>query len=141
MNLPATTRPDDPSELGYPPTLALEVALKSAPIKNICMDYNLSKEDWDRMRVDPMFLADVMALQEELKKDGMSFRLKARMQSEEFLKESWKIVHDRTGEVPPNVKADLIKATWRVSGLEPTRGEAVGNANAFQININFGGEQ
>lgn len=146
MGVPATVNqfygpvnPDDPALLGYPATLPIEVALQTAPIKRICEAYGISRDQWNALRVHPQFVADVRASHEELKKDGMSFRMKARLQSEELLKKSWSMIHEPFDRVPANVKADLIKFTVRAAGLEvDAKAGATGGGSNLQININLG---
>jgi hypothetical protein len=140
MRVPATiTHPDDPAALGFPPTLPIEVAMRIAPIKEICESYGLSRQDWEDLKCSPMFVQAVGLYREELKKEGMSFKLKARLQSEELLKQSWKLIHSSNDDVPPNVKADLIKATVKWAGLEPRNSpDAASVGTALQININLG---
>lgn len=132
--------PGDPSDIEtYPATLPIEVAMKTAPIKDICEAYGLTQADWDRLKNDPMFIAEVAAYREELKKDGVSFKMKAKLQAEELLKTSWKLIHSHNDDVPPNVKADLIKFTIRAAGLDGSKDQAAaGPQNALQININLG---
>jgi hypothetical protein len=130
--------PDNPAELGYPVTLPIEVALRTAPIKTICEAYGLSREEWEVLRNHPQFVKDVAVAHDELKKEGMSFRMKARLQSEELLKTSWRLIHASNDDVPPSVKADLIKFTIRAAGLEADKGATGGPANNLQININLG---
>lgn len=131
-------RPDNPAELGYPATLPIEVALRTASVKTICDAYGLSESDWDALRHNPRFIADVTAANEMLKKDGMSFKLKARLQSEELLKTSWALIHSSNDDVPPSVKADLLKFTIRCAGLEADPKKDGANTNNLQININLG---
>lgn len=145
MGLPVTdlksflpVNPANPSELGYPVTLPIEIALRTAPIKTICEAYGLSREDWERLRQHPQFVKDVAAANEELKKDGMSFRMKARLQADELLKTSWRLIHSSNDDVPPSVKADLIKFTIRAAGLEADKAANGNQQNNLQININLG---
>jgi hypothetical protein len=70
--------------------------------------------------------------------EGMSFKIKAKLQAEELLKTSWRTIHDQ--HTPPNVKADLIKATMRWAEYDTPPKDAVsvnGQRSAFQINIQF----
>lgn len=141
MNKPLTLSTQvDPATLSYPPTLPLEVALRTAPIKTICEAYGIDKAGWDALRANDMFRADVATYMEELKKDGMSFKLKARLQSEELLKTSWALIHSRNDEVAPATKADLIKFTIRAAGLDGSKDQAANAAptNPLQIQINLG---
>lgn len=130
----------DPAAVGYPPTLPIEIALKTASIQNICEAYNLTREDYEILRNDAQFRADVKRAHEALKEQGMSFKLKAQLQSEELLKTSWKMIHASHAEVPPAVKADLLKFTIRAAGLDGSqeKNSAGGLANNLQININLG---
>jgi hypothetical protein len=137
MNDLDITRPD-PSRLGFPPTLPIEVALRMKPVKDICAAYGIERLRWDALRVDPVFILAVKGYVEALKKEGMSFKLKAALQSEELLVTSWNLIHDKTGDVPPSVKADLIKYTVNAAGLGPSKNvESAGAGNALSINIHL----
>lgn len=138
MSLPTIrAKEGDPAELGWPPTLPMEVAMRSIPLKQLLDDYGLSKQDWDTLRYHPLFIADVSHWMEELKKDDGRFRMKAKLQAEEMLKISWKLVN--SGDTPANVRADLIAKTVRWAGLEPRPGGDGGEAGSgFSIVINMG---
>jgi len=128
----------DPSRLGYPPTFPIEIALAEHPVKEICESYGITKAEWNELRQDQVFLNVVQGYLEELQKDGMSFKLKARLQAEAMLTQSWKMVHDASGNVPPSVKADLIKFTVRCAGLSEEKKDVTGPGGigtALQINI------
>jgi hypothetical protein len=127
-------RPDDPSRLGYPATLPIEIALKVAPIKDICATYGISREMWVSLCADPVFSADY-AKAKELISEGMGFKLKAQLQADALLKKSWELIHDPM--TPSNVRADLIKSTIKWAGHDsPAVSEMTGSG--FSININFG---
>jgi hypothetical protein len=71
-----------------------------------------------------------------LQKDGVSFRIKAKLQAEALLAKSWALIH--SPDTPNTVKADLIKSTVRWAGYEPKQTDGAGaGTNAFQININL----
>ena len=125
----------DPASLGWPPTLPLEIALRENPPSRVCASYGIDAEMWDRLRKDPLFQAAVIRYVDQLKVEGMGFKLKAQMQSEALLNKSWNIIHDP--DTPAAVKADLIKYTWRCSGHDKNNDAGAGMANAFQIQINL----
>ena len=137
---PLAAPSEDPAELGWPPTLPIEVALRVAPNSKICEAYGISRTEWEDIRRQPGFVNAVAAARKELEKEGMSFKMKARLQSEELLKTSWRLIHDASGDVPPSVKADLLKFTVRAAGLDGSKDPAVagGPQNALQINIHLG---
>ena len=127
---------DNPAEVtGYPPSLPIEIALKIATLPELKAEYGFSDEEWAALRYNPLFLADLKSAHEKVK-DGQSFKLKAQLQAEELLTESWKMIHSSAELVPPSVKADLIKSTIRWAGYDnKAAAEAGGQSNAFQINI------
>jgi hypothetical protein len=130
-------KPDDPSTLGFPPMLPIELALRVAPVREICEAYGINRDEFTALANDPLFIKAYATAKEELQKDGMSFRLKAKVQAEELLKKSWALIH--SDHTPSNIKADLIKATVRWAGYEPKANDGPGGVgNAFQININLG---
>lgn len=135
-DLVAAVRPFDPAELGFPPMLPFELAMRVAPVPEICAAYGIDKAGLCKLIEDPLFVQAYNTAREMLQKDGMSFRIKARMQAEELLKKSWALIH--SDSTPTPVKADLIKSTIRWAGYEPKGDGPGGVGNAFQININLG---
>lgn len=129
-------RMKDPAAIGWPPTLPVEIALKTAPMDEIRTAYGYSKDEWAALPRDPVFLADLAAAVTMVKKEGMSFRIKAQLQAEELLKSSWRLIHDENA--PPSVKADLIKATMRWAGYDAKEAVGAGNAVGLNIQINLG---
>jgi cytochrome P450 len=123
----------DPATLGWPPTLPIELALRSAPVKTVCEAYGLSREAWDELRHDPRFVAEVRAAHDMLRKEGMTFRAKAKLQAEELLKSMWTMIHDR--DAPHAVRADLMKFVVKASGLSEEKVGPAQVGNALQINI------
>jgi hypothetical protein len=124
----------DPATLGFPPLLPIELALAESPVKEICESFGIeTKEDFARIIAQPMFQKAYAEAQKMLQQEGMSFRVKARLQSEELLKTSYALIH--SAHTPSNVKADLIKQTWKVAGLEPK--EVATAVVPLQININL----
>jgi hypothetical protein len=138
MSLPVV-KPQNPAEIGaYPPTLPIELALRVDTVEKICEAYGISHDEWLELRADPVFQRDVSEAVKLVKKEGMSFKLKAQLQSEELLKTSWKMIHAPADEVPPSVKADLLKFTVRAAGYAEPAEKAGGMQNALQINIHLG---
>ena len=127
----------DPAIGAYPPTLPVEIVLQTASLKEICQSYGITKLEWDELRVREDFRADVARYKELVKTEGMSFKLKAMLQSEELLKTSWQMIHKNDGSVPASVRADLIKATWRIAGLEPDKNSGAAGGTSLQIQINL----
>jgi hypothetical protein len=124
-------------DLGFSPLLPVELALKTAPVEAIYTSYGLTKDDFTELMTSPAFISAYKDAQALVKEEGMAFKLKAKMQAEEMLKVSWSLVHDK--EVPPSVRADLLKWTSRVAGFEPKNVEQGGPAQQpLNIQINLG---
>lgn len=129
----------DPARLGYPPTLPIELALRERPPKEILGEYGIDQAEWDRIRQEPRFIKALEQAVADMKRDGMGFKVKARLQAEELLKTRWNLIHSPNSAVPPAVKADLIKSTMRWAGFD-NKGEGQGGpvaGAALQINIDL----
>jgi hypothetical protein len=126
----------DPARLGFPPMFPVELAMNAAPLQDVCEAYGVTKDHFEDLIRDPLFVKAFADARESLAKDGMSFKVKAKLQAEELLKESWKLIHDTS--IPASVRADLIKSTVRWAEYEPKPSQNSGiTGNAFQININL----
>ena len=127
----------NPAENAFPFTLPVEVALNEYPVSEICESYGISMEQYGRLSKSDAFIRALNNAKEMLVKEGMSFKVKAKLQAENLLTTSWGLIHDvRT---PHNVRADLIKSTIRWAGYEAQ--DANGNVGSgFSININFSRE-
>lgn len=134
----------DPTTLAWPPTLPIELALKTASPVELQLEYGYDDQEWAVLRHNPTFLKELAGACELVRQEGMSFKLKAKLIAEEQLKQVWKMVHQSHDVVPPVVKAKLIELTARWAGFDPrTNGEggpAAGplNANSLNIQINLG---
>jgi hypothetical protein len=141
--LPATVPehviPADPSGIAlYPHTFPIEVALQTAPIQQICASYGITHAEWQRLRVHPVFVADVRNAYEALKKDGARFRIKAGMQAEALLGTIWKFIHAPPAEnVPPSVKADLAKFVVRAAGYDASQASGAAAAATLAPTLNI----
>ena len=132
----APVKPSDPSRLGYPVTLPIEIAMRTSSTRMVCEAYGITEEEWDIIRFDPTFLADLQRAVDMLKEEGMSFKVKAKMQAEELLQTSWRMIHNPM--TPPAVAADLVKSTMKWAGHDVPAAQQVGAGNGFSININLG---
>jgi hypothetical protein len=129
------SKPENPAEIGYPATLPIEIALNLAPVSEILNTYKIKRSEWKNIQNEPLFIEELRNAKELLSKEGMSFKMKAKLQSEELLRTSWQLIHSSL--VPPNVKADLIKSTVRWAGYEAQAQQVTGTGVGFSININF----
>jgi len=140
---PLTILDSDPAKIGWPPTLPIEIALREQTPKEICAAYGIDRAEWQRLCADPVFGAAVQKAADMLQKEGMSFRVKAQLQSEELLRTSWGLIHSPNDQVAPSVKADLIKFTVLAAGLDASIEQkangalGAGAGPGLQINIHL----
>ena len=105
----------------------------------ICEEYNFTEQFYERMVQDVGFLGKVAALQKELsEKDGATFQLKAKLQAEVLLDESFKMA--MSGDVDSRVRAKLIADTVRWAGFDKS-GASPDGTGGFSININLNGKR
>lgn len=129
----------DPSRLSWPATLPIELALKTAAPADLRDHYGFDDDEWAALRNHPVFLSELAAACELVKQEGMSFKLKCRLQAEGMLETNWRLVHAPTSEVPAAVKARLMETTFRMAGYDSKEGIGnVGSHLAIQINFNGG---
>lgn len=122
---------------GFDPRLAYELALEMDTPTNVFGRYGYGREEAVRVMGTPGFIATVKKYRDEIVTGGVSFRLKAKIQAEDLLTHSYEMATDP--EVPPAVRADLIKWTARVANLEPKdKGEGGAAGAGFTLNISFG---
>jgi hypothetical protein len=144
MDLPALID-KNPTELGFPPMLPVELALGNGTPKQLLEEYGLNQDDWERLKLNRVFLQACKEARDMAASEGGSFRMKAKTMAEVLLKD----IHEMAAEtdpnrVPSNVRADLLKFVVRIAGLDASidqKGAAAGKGvSAVQaiININLG---
>ncbi len=129
--------PSNPAKIeAFPPTLPIEVALRVAPVPDIFRAYGLGKADFERITRDPSFIVALEECVEELRDPKKSFRMKARLQAEALLTNSWDLINAPNAVVSPQVKAGLIQATWKAAGVDGGEKQVQKRPGAaLQINI------
>ena len=115
------------------PRLVIDYVL-GASKESICEEYNIMDHHYERIVRDVGFMGKVAALKKELEKDGATFALKAKLQAEVLLDESFKMSMDK--DVDPRVRAKLIADTVRWAGFDKA-GAAADATGGFNITINL----
>ena len=117
------------------PRVVIDFVL-GASKESICEEYNFTEQFYERMVQDVGFLGKVAALQKELEKDGATFTLKAKLQAEVLLDESFKMAMNQ--DVDSRVRAKLIGDTVRWAGFDKS-GVAPDNTGGFSVTITLNG--
>lgn len=138
--MPAGYKPYSGAELSFDPRIAYEIALGMDKASVIFGKYGVSEERAVQLVRTPAFLATVRRYGDEIREGGVSFKLKAKIQSEDLLSHSYMIATDP--EAPMSVRADLIKWTAKMAGFEPALDKGQGGAvGGFVLNISFAGDR
>lgn len=104
--------------------------------KQAIMDeYQILDHHYERIVRDIGFIGKVAALKKELEKDGATFTLKAKLQAEVLLDESFKMAMNP--DCDDRVRAKLIGDTVRWAGFDKSGGAPDGTGG-FSLTINFG---
>lgn len=115
--------------------LALDVAMGTS-VDAILDAYGLQMHELAQIKQDPLFVQQVGKVKKDLEKEGMTFRMKAQIQAEQYLTNSWDMVHNE--DVDPKVRADLIKSTMRWAGYDaPAGANVAGAGGGFSVVINL----
>lgn len=135
-NLPGLTEVDarNPTELGFPPMLPYELAMKVDTPANICRAYGLTKSDFQILVAHPVFVKAFQEAVEALKVEGMSFKVKARMQAEAYLDTAFRMA--QSPGTSDAVRQKIIADTVRWAGYDK-KAEDAGAGNSFNIMINL----
>lgn len=137
--MPEGYRPASGAELTFDPRIAYELALGVNSAEKVFEKYGMDELEASMLVANPAFAATVKKYQEEVLASGVSFKLKAKIQAEDLLTHSYLIATDP--EAPMAVRADLIKWTARVAGLEPKEDKSSGPAGGFTLAITFAGDR
>lgn len=124
----AASRPE------WDPRLVIDYVL-GASKDAIMEEYNILDHHYERIIRDIGFMGKVAALKKELEKDGATFTLKAKLQAEVLLDESFKMAMNN--DTDDRVRAKLIGDTVRWAGFDKSGGAPDGTGG-FSLTINFG---
>lgn len=139
--LPVGYQKKSAMEMTFDPRLAYELALEMDAPLVVFSKYGFDEDAAREMLLNKPFIATVKKYKEEILESGISFKLKAKIQAEDLLTHSYAMAVDPT--TPPAVRADMIKWTAKVAGLEPTPSKDQGTGGGggqFQLNIQFHGQ-
>lgn len=106
--------------------------------QSIMDEYQILDHHYERIIRDIGFMGKVAALKKELEKDGATFTLKAKLQAEVLLDESFKMAMNP--DCDDRVRAKLIGDTVRWAGFDKT-GMSADATGGFSININLNGKR
>ena len=136
--LPPGYKFHDPANYSFDPRLAYELALGLESPQEVFDRYGYSTDDAVKLLSNKTFIKTIKDYKLEVQENGITFKLKARIQAEDLLSHSYQIATDTS--MPANVRADMIKWTTAVAELGPKRDHSGGGGgSALTLAITFAG--
>lgn len=137
--LPEGYEPESGADLTFDPRIPYVLALGLHKPSEVFAKYGVSDEQARALIANPVFLDTLKRYKDEVTANGISFKLKAKIQAEDLLTHSYVLATNP--EVPAAVRADLIKWTAKMAGLEPSdkKGDGGTGGGGFSLKIVFGG--
>lgn len=117
----------------WPPMLPFELALGLDTVETILDKYGVSQSDYEYISLLPAFRKEIVDHSNIIQKDGVTYRIKAKLQSEMYLDE----VHDiaTNHDYPVAARLDAIKWIGKMADLEPKDNSKDSNQTNQQFNI------
>lgn len=125
---------------GWPARLPFDLAMQIETPEETLAHYGLTPEQGARLLQTETFTKLVKAFREIIVNEGLSFKVKARLQAEELLEHAFLLATDP--DVAPAVRMDSIKWHGRVAGFDTKDGDGgagTGGGSGFSLKIVFGG--
>lgn len=119
--------------------LAYELALRMEPAEEVFQRYGYDEAAALALMESPAFAGLLDRVAKDVQENGLSFKAKARAQAEDLLAHSYDLATDPLCSAA--VRADLIKWTAKVAGLEPTSKDTEKTGGGgLTLNISFAGQ-
>lgn len=118
--------------------LAVELALHMDDAANVFARYHYTVEEAADLCESPAFITLLQRVTEEVRTNGLSFRMRAKAISEDLLPHAYDMATDPL--CSSAVRADLIKWAARVAGNEPKEKDESKTGGGLTLSITFAGQ-
>lgn len=126
---PATIkRPRD-----YPQNFCMELALGLEDEEVLCIRYDLTPYEYECLKENHAFQKDLASWRSRMAEDGLSFKLKARVQAESYLQEIDSIITSIDTSAETKLNAITRCVEW--AGLGPKQQDGKNSGTSVTINI------
>jgi hypothetical protein len=126
-----------PAPVDIPPELVLGIATGLEEPKDIAYRHGIVGAQWEALQKWKPFLDAVAKQRAELEANGFTFRLKAKLLTEDVFDEAYKIA--KNNESTLMQKLEFIKLGAKLADMEPKQSAQVAAGPGFSISINFSG--
>lgn len=121
--------------LDVPSQLIAEAAIGTDTLENICARYHYTPEQTQMLRNDPGFQVRVLRMEAELKKDGVTFRMRAAHLAEALLPDIYRVASDPSTSLTN--KLSVFGTLVKLGELEPKPAAVAAQGSGFSITINL----
>lgn len=135
--LPEGYTPKSAAQMSFDPKLVMELAMELDSPSVVFARYGYTPEEMAALIGNKHFITALKDMMDQVKKDGLSFKMKAKMQAEDLLQQSYSMATNP--DTPAAVRADIIKWTAKMADLEPKSTDGKSMGQGFQLNITFAG--
>lgn len=136
--LPPGYKFHDPANYSFDPRLAYELALDLESPGEVFDRYGYSADAAVKLLGNATFIKTIKNYKVEVAENGVTFKLKAKIQAEDLLSHAYAMARDAS--MPPAVRADMIKWTAMVAELGPKKDHSGGGGgSALTLAITFAG--
>jgi hypothetical protein len=130
--------PIQPGRLTVPSEMVAEIAAGLEEPKDIAMRYGIAGQAWDDLKNWTPFQNAVAAQKAEYEKSGFTFKVKAKMLTEDVFEDAYK--RARSSDATLLQKLEFVKLGAKLADMEPKNTQAAPTGPAFSITINMGDE-
>jgi hypothetical protein len=119
--------------LDVPLQLVAEAAIGTSSLEEICARYNYSPEQTEQLRNDPGFQVRVSRMEQELSKEGVTTKMRARHVVDDLIGEVW--IQAKDPAVGLGMKLEAIKTLTKIADLEPKQNIQQQGSGGYSIKI------
>lgn len=127
-----------PPVVDIPPELIMGIAMGMEEPKDLAYRHGIVGEQWEQLCKWKPFLDAVAKQRAELEANGFTFRLKAKLLTEDVFDEAYKIA--KSNETTLMQKIEFVKLGAKLADMEPKQSAQVAAGPGFSISINFSGQ-
>lgn len=124
-----------PPVVDIPPELIMGIATGLEDPKELAYRHGIVGVQWEQLCKWKPFLDAVAKQRAELEANGFTFRLKAKLLTEDVFDEAYKIA--KSNETTLMQKIEFVKLGAKLADMEPKQSAQVATGPGFSISINF----
>ena len=125
----------EPGRLTIPSEMVAEIAAGLEEPKDIAFRYGIVGQGWEELKNWAPFQNAVAAQRAEYEKSGFTFKMKARLLTEDVFDQAYKFA--KSTETSLLQKLEFVKVGAKLADMEPKNTAQAASGPAFSITINL----